>query len=99
MRDIPGFGSPSPQTPAQRRSASAPRAFWISPPPIDPDEKAGYKSIDLDTSSLSFPDDEDETPVEVLGEIYLGTDHYYWVVHENDVIHRVSQHHKLKTYG
>lgn len=89
---IPDIDSPPPTAPAaQKTSASTERVFWISPPPIDPDEKAGYKSIFLGTPSIPSSDDEDETPVEVVGEIYLGTDHYYWVVHASDVIHRVSQ--------
>jgi hypothetical protein len=84
--------APPPNTPlAQAADAPSERVFWISPPLIDSEEKARYKSILLGTSSTTSQDDENETPVEIVGETRQGTDHYYWVVHESDVIHRVSQ--------
>ncbi|KAF8497997.1 hypothetical protein JB92DRAFT_2985471 [Gautieria morchelliformis] len=90
LPNIPDAASGSPpNTPlAQATDAPPERVFWISPPLIDSEEKARYKSILLDTSSTASQDDENETPVEIVGETRQGTDHYYWVVHESDVIHR-----------
>lgn len=87
--EFPTASSPCNAPRARQRSASADRDFWVSPPLIDPNEKAKYKSMQLNTYSIPSSSDEDDTPVMVVGETHQGTDLFYWVLHENDVIHKV----------
>ena len=94
----PHFGMPEsqdPDTPPPAQTeptvASEQRVlWWISPPPLDFAEKLKYKELEPVTSGASSSGDEGESPVEVVGDIRLGTDLYYWVVHESDIVHRVS---------
>jgi hypothetical protein len=64
--------------------------FWVSPPPaLDASEKGLYKPA----NEVDIPadhDEEDESPMKIINEIRLGTDLYFWVKSNNDVIYRVS---------
>ncbi|KAF8519115.1 P-loop containing nucleoside triphosphate hydrolase protein [Hysterangium stoloniferum] len=93
VEDLP---SPPPDTPplqtANTTYKKRVKEFWVSPPRLDPSEKATYKDISSGMVAVQLDSDEDHMPVEIVGEIRLGTDLYYWVNHENDVVYRVISH-------
>jgi hypothetical protein len=86
---VPPPNIPPPQT-ADSTYKERVKNFWISIPPLDPSEMAKYKSMPSDMEAMQLDSDGEHTPVEILGEIRLGTDPYYWVVYENDVVYRVG---------
>ncbi|KAF8578409.1 hypothetical protein K439DRAFT_1663741 [Ramaria rubella] len=102
MPHIQDLGPPPPNTPPVESTSGTQEEciFWISPPPLDPMEKEKYKIIpNLFPSTSPRQDDEDETPVEIVGETRLGTDLYFWVLHENEVIHRHLAKEFSQSYG
>lgn len=68
--------------------ATTKRDFWVSLPRLDESERASYKpASDIEMEADS---EEDESPLEIVNEIRLGTDLYYWIKGKNGIIYRVS---------
>lgn len=80
---LPSLEQPVQQPGKINVTDSRPR-FWVEIPFIQ--SKDLYKELDLDMADAA----EENTPVEIVGEIRVQTHVQYWVRHENDIVYRVG---------